>query len=1185
MNQLKKLFALLLITALFVGIAVPSSVSAYVEPGTDIPDGEYAVSYRYVKDGTTEDSAADKFVVKNSGKLIISNGEAIFEHEVTKANYATFAYLAARKPGAAKAVITSVEGKETATGQEGYEDITVRDAVNPDNVVVQFAIEDVWKKQDILMHIDDLENYFELPKRYNHWYNAQLEINVTDIIIPDIPGGDDEEPPVSAITEEMFAQRIAEGNALLDEAVEGDYDGTYPAGSKATLQTKLELAESLVEEAPGNAETLAAAYTIADQAIKVFQKSRITVDKSRLIQWIETATAWVDGKTDAGEREVGEPSPTTYTAVSDGEHLPVNLYGSGGIAKGPITLIKEQIELAQLVVDNELATQTQVTEIFNESNSKGDWELYDKQRLVAYDIEIMVLDSLEKDAKISQHAGDISPHAVMLQQKGPDYYQAFANFAFYDLENEMNDNSIRTVSATPSIGLFERWGSSAIAVKNPELINTPAFSEVLAGEHSDTTKIYQAYVRSSNRTYLQTDELWQGLWKLQYPMELSEGDRKTVFISFNKAYLDTLKELIADAQVLVEGAEEGAEVGQHSAYYIDLLEAAIEAAQETAGQLSAPRPEILKATTALQTAINTFKAAETKQVYFSAVHSSKAEFSAMEQYFEKPALVVTDDEGDLHVTFTITGSSSVPEFKVKVGAEFVEATTVSTDADNDTRVVTFEVDSLSNLLDAKVRTVVPEQNYDRTHDIRMNFNNVDNEKLYELIQTAASAYKKAADSEITGQFYELALTSLSNAIELANEEAIRIPSEQSTTDAAEERLSNALKTFKETFGDDNENPGTNPDPGTNPGTNPGGNDPVYPANGYYYMDFTILKDGTNVASMANDYVVTQALVRVQGSNRTVMFTVLQSAEIKSFTMNGQSESVVSRNAKNNTRVTSFTVSSLAQKMNGTVRIDWDAFDYHNSYNIQFQFDESTAIALTESNPSVPGLEDDGNVGVDDGKVDEYNGEGKPLEEEEKTKDTDTEQTQNEAGSGTNNTTPNVAFSDVATHWAKASIEKAIKLGIVNGYSDGSFRPNGTVTRGEFAVMLSRALKLEGNGDTVSLSDYANIPNWAQNHVARVVAAGIINGYADATFRAGEQLTRAQLAVMIARAANLQLDDNSSLSFADAAQIPAWAQKEVAAAVKAGLILGKENNRFDANGTATRAEALTLIIRLLEQPSK
>ncbi|MOA32930.1 hypothetical protein D3C78_1541880 [compost metagenome] len=52
-------------------------------------------------------------------------------------------------------------------------------------------------------------------------------------------------------------------------------------------------------------------------------------------------------------------------------------------------------------------------------------------------------------------------------------------------------------------------------------------------------------------------------------------------------------------------------------------------------------------------------------------------------------------------------------------------------------------------------------------------------------------------------------------------------------------------------------------------------------------------------------------------------------------------------------------------------------------------------------------------------------------------------------------------------------------------------------------------------------------------------------------------------------------------FADAGDIPAWAQKEIAAAVRAGLIQGKQDNQFEPNAQATRAEALTLIIRLLE----
>lgn len=1093
----QKINVFLLTIALLVGAALPYSVSANVEPGAVIPDGEYSVSYRYVKDGTTETSAADAFMKKDSGKLIVSDGKAVFEHEVSKSNYATFAYLAARKSGAAKAVITKVDNEETATGQEGYEAAAVRDAENPDHVIVQLAIEDIWKKQDILMHINDKENYFNLPTPYNHWYNVQLEIAVSDIVLPETPGSGGEEP-----------------------------------------------------QAP-------------------------EVDKSRLIQWIETAAAWVQGKADAGEREAGKPAAINTTPVSDGEYLPITYFGPAVGYKGPVTNVKEKIAQVQLMLDNEQATQEEVNSMFNEANAVGAWELFDKQRLVAQDIEILVLDSLEKDAKISPYAADISPNAVMLQQAGPDYYQAFANFAFFDANNELTDSSIRTVSASAADGFFSRWAANpARSVKNADLTNTPAFRDLLSGEQSETIKVYQADVRSGNATYKQTDELWQGLWKLEYPMELPEAERKTVFISFNKAYLDALQKLVDEALLLVKNAEEGTEVGQHSAYYIEQLEAAVTAAQETADQLASPRPEILKATAALQGAIDAFKAAETKQVYFTAAHGSEAAFSRMNSYFEKPALVATDDEGRLHVTLTLTGSSNVQEFKVKAGEDFVEAETVSTDEAADSRVVAFEASSLSALLEAQVRIVVPEQNYDQVHSIRLNFNDVDNQKLYELLQTAAAAYDEVENREQSGEYDEVALAALAKALATANEEAVRNPAQQAATDDAYARLNSALETFKNTAGGGD--PGTGPNPGT-----PGASNPVYPADGSYYMPFTIYKHGTTQASVANGYVVPSALVNVSGGTKTVSFTVLQSKEITGLTINGSSGSVTHTDTALNQRIVSFVLSDLSQTLEGWVKVDWPEVSYHHDYAIQFKFHEAQAVYAgtapqvpgTTQQPGVPNLPNPGS-GTETGN----DGEEKPSGE-----NTGTPTGEKPSGSeaATEVEAPSITFSDVANHWARTSIEKAVKLGIVKGFSDGSFRPNGTVTRAEFAVMISRALQLEGNADGSSFKDYSSIPGWAQPHVARVADAGLISGYSDETFRANDQLTRAQLAVIIARAAKLELDTATALDFSDAAQIPGWAQKEVSAAVKAGLILGKEKDRFDPNGTATRAEALTLIIRLLE----
>lgn len=95
----------------------------------------------------------------------------------------------------------------------------------------------------------------------------------------------------------------------------------------------------------------------------------------------------------------------------------------------------------------------------------------------------------------------------------------------------------------------------------------------------------------------------------------------------------------------------------------------------------------------------------------------------------------------------------------------------------------------------------------------------------------------------------------------------------------------------------------------------------------------------------------------------------------------------------------------------------------------------------------------------------------------------------------------------------------------------------------------------------------------------------MTGYADSTFGAGDTITRAEIAVIVARALKLTPLANPALTFADASQIPAWARGAIAAVVESGLMEGKDNNRFDAKAGLTRAEALTLIVRLLDSLQK
>ncbi|WP_051287061.1 polysaccharide lyase family 8 super-sandwich domain-containing protein [Paenibacillus taiwanensis] len=173
-----------------------------------------------------------------------------------------------------------------------------------------------------------------------------------------------------------------------------------------------------------------------------------------------------------------------------------------------------------------------------------------------------------------------------------------------------------------------------------------------------------------------------------------------------------------------------------------------------------------------------------------------------------------------------------------------------------------------------------------------------------------------------------------------------------------------------------------------------------------------------------------------------------------------------------------------------------------------------------------------------------------------------------------------AWSDISEHWAKAAIQKSAELGFVTGYEDGTFRPNGIITRGELAAMLARALKLERVNAAFSFADQAQTPAWAQPFIQALAKAGYISGYEDGTFRANKQMTRSELVVLIVRARGLEVHPKVTLTFGDADQIPAWAKPYVAAAVEAGLIQGNGDGKFKPNAATTRAEAITLILRLL-----
>ena len=182
--------------------------------------------------------------------------------------------------------------------------------------------------------------------------------------------------------------------------------------------------------------------------------------------------------------------------------------------------------------------------------------------------------------------------------------------------------------------------------------------------------------------------------------------------------------------------------------------------------------------------------------------------------------------------------------------------------------------------------------------------------------------------------------------------------------------------------------------------------------------------------------------------------------------------------------------------------------------------------------------------------------------------------------------PHTGFSDISGHWAEVDIKLAASQGLVRGYADGTFKPGGAVTRAEFAVMLMNALKLQNAGAELTFSDNKEIGAWAKTAIEQGVQAGIMKGGPDGSFRPNAQVTRAEMAVMLANALGQAVAEAKvDTGFSDDKDIPLWAKASVASVKQAGLVQGKNDNRFAPLDHVTRAEATTVVLHLSTRVSK
>ncbi len=181
------------------------------------------------------------------------------------------------------------------------------------------------------------------------------------------------------------------------------------------------------------------------------------------------------------------------------------------------------------------------------------------------------------------------------------------------------------------------------------------------------------------------------------------------------------------------------------------------------------------------------------------------------------------------------------------------------------------------------------------------------------------------------------------------------------------------------------------------------------------------------------------------------------------------------------------------------------------------------------------------------------------------------------------------FTDMASaQWALEAVNSLAAEGIVSGDGNGTFRPGDSVTREEFLKMILVAFDFNIENTSVAFGDVA--PGaWYAPYVATAYNSGITKGKSDTAFGVGDSITREEMAVFIARAAekiNKPVTAVSSYdAFADEADVSAYALEAVRLLQNAQIINGMADNRFCPSELSTRAQAAVIIYRAMANIEK
>ncbi|MDR6551971.1 S-layer homology domain-containing protein [Paenibacillus qinlingensis] len=181
---------------------------------------------------------------------------------------------------------------------------------------------------------------------------------------------------------------------------------------------------------------------------------------------------------------------------------------------------------------------------------------------------------------------------------------------------------------------------------------------------------------------------------------------------------------------------------------------------------------------------------------------------------------------------------------------------------------------------------------------------------------------------------------------------------------------------------------------------------------------------------------------------------------------------------------------------------------------------------------------------------------------------------------------NKTFSDISHHESKAAIESLASRGMINGMTDTTFAPNQTMTRAEFATIVTKSLGLPMQKSTLFHDVVATA--WYADYVGTAYSYSIVSGTSATTFTPNNTITRQEAAIMIANAAKLSGMDTAMSAietrdilaqFGDYTQTAEWSRNALAFCYREH-ILSQDMLNIEPSTSVTRAEIADMLYRLL-----